>query len=224
MFALPPAKGVRADERAERVEHLGRLVVGDGVHHLVRIVHALAHDRPRHAGLLLGERAARAAQGRDLAAPHVVRAEDARKVGALHVHRVRLVQPHVEHGLHRHATAAVVVLVLVGDHAVGVDETPVGDRVVDERRLGDDRRVARVLHAAVERLLHADRAVHLERVLVAGQLVLEQHDSFRMRIGSRAPSRWPGGTRYSSFTFRCVSGYSTSSASTSHVPAHARNR
>ena len=29
--------------------------------------------------------------------------------------------------------------------------------------------------AAVERLLHADRAVHLERVLVAGQLVLEQH-------------------------------------------------
>ena len=67
------------------------------------------------------------------------------------------------------------MLVLVGDHAVGVDETPVGDCFVDERRLGDDRRVARVLHAAVKRLLHADRAVHLERVLVAGQFVLEQH-------------------------------------------------
>ena len=171
-----PGGGVRlrADQVPKGIEDFGRLVVGDRVHHLVRIVHAFAHDAPRDAALLFGEGPARPAQEAHLLRAHERRTEFPREERALHVDRVRLVEPHVEDALHRHAAAAVAVLELVRDDAVRVDEPTVGGHLVHERRLRDDRRVARVLHAAEQGLLHADRAVGLEGVFEARERVLEE--------------------------------------------------
>ena len=68
----------------------------------------------------------------------------------------------------------MVVLVFVDDHAEAVEKAPVGGPAVEQRRLGDDRRVADVLHAAEVGLLHADRAVALARVLVSDVPRLEE--------------------------------------------------